>query len=136
MTLERASSFINLNQVVASVDAEEREERASFDIWMEAKGSCIPARNVGQEPFNWCALRVARFLWALQDLPWTSCISLRTGAKMGRYLEGMVSISSFILPAVEIAWIVAASVAALLPLTAAVAVPMAAGEEPRMGSVE
>src|SRR5712671_4963861 len=75
MSLQRASSFINVNQVVASVDEEEREERASFDIGMEAKGSCIPARNVGQEPFSWCALRVARFLWALQNLPWTSCIS-------------------------------------------------------------
>src|SRR5712692_3374867 len=127
MTLQRASSFINLHQVVASVDEEEREERASFDIWMEAKGSCIPARNVGQEPFSWCALRVARLRWALQNLPWTSCISRRVGLRMGRYLEGMVSISSFMLPAVEIAWMVALRVAALLPLTAAVAVPMAAG---------
>jgi hypothetical protein len=48
----------------------------------------------------------------------------------------MVSISSFMLPAVEIAWRQAESVAALLPLIAAVAVPMAAGEEPLRGRVE
>jgi hypothetical protein len=57
------------------------------------------------------------------------------GARMGRYLEEMVSMSSFMLPAVEIAWIVALRVA-LVPPIVAVAVPIAAGEEPRMGSAE
>ena len=43
----------------------------------------------------------------------------------------MVSMSSFIDPAVEMAWICAFRVAALLPEIPAVAVPMAAGEAPR-----
>jgi hypothetical protein len=100
---------------------------------MEAKGSCIPARNVGQVPFNWWVLNFARFFWALKNFPWMSCVSLIMGLRMGQYLDGMVSISSFILPAVEIAWIVALRVEALLPLTPAVAMPMAAGEAPRTG---
>ena len=44
----------------------------------------------------------------------------------------MVSKSSFIVPAVDIAWICAFRVAALLPEIPAVAVPMAAGEAPRI----
>ena len=43
----------------------------------------------------------------------------------------MVSMSSFMLPAVEIAWICTFRVAALLPEIPAVAVPMAAGEAPQ-----
>ena len=58
------------------------------------------------------------------------------GARRGRYLDGMVSISSFMLPAVEIAWIVAVRVAALLPEIPAIAVPIAAGEAPRRGREE
>ena len=58
-----------------------------------------------------------------------SCISRRMGARRGRYLEGMVSISSFILSTVEIAWINAFKVAALLTEIPAVAMPIAAGEE-------
>ena len=55
------------------------------------------------------------------------------GARRGRYLEGMVSINSFILLAVEIAWIDAFRVAALLPEIPAVAMPKAAGDAPLMG---
>ena len=44
----------------------------------------------------------------------------------------MVSMSSFIVPAVDIAWICAFRVAALLPVIPAMAMPMAAGEAPRM----
>jgi hypothetical protein len=55
------------------------------------------------------------------------------GLMMGRCLDSMVLISSFMLPAVEIASIVALRVEALLPLTPAVAVPMAAGEAPCTG---
>ena len=44
----------------------------------------------------------------------------------------MVSMSSFMVPAVDIAWICAFRVAALLPEIPAVAVPMAAGEAPRI----
>ena len=51
---------------------------------------------------------------------------------MGRYREGIVSMSSFILPAVEIAWIDAFRVAGLLPEIPAVAMPIAAGEAPLM----
>ena len=40
------------------------------------------------------------------------------------------------LPAVEIAWMVALRVAALLPAIPAMAVPRAAGEAPRMGRAE
>ena len=58
------------------------------------------------------------------------------GARRGRYLEGMVSINSFILPAVEIAWIDAFRVAALLPEIPAVAMPIAAGEAPLRGREE
>ena len=58
------------------------------------------------------------------------------GARRGRYLEGMVSINSFILPAVEIAWINAFRVAALLPEIPAVAMPIAAGKAPLRGSEE
>ena len=65
-----------------------------------------------------------------------SCISRRMGARRGRYLEGMVSINSFILPAVEIAWIDAFRVGALLPEIPAVAMPIAAGEAPLRGSEE
>ena len=43
----------------------------------------------------------------------------------------MVSISTFMLPAVDIAWICAFSVAGLLPEIPAEAVSMAAGEAPR-----
>ena len=43
----------------------------------------------------------------------------------------MVLMISFMLPAVDIAWICAFSVAALLPEIPAVAVPTAAGEAPR-----
>ena len=65
-----------------------------------------------------------------------SCISLRMGARRGRYLEGMVSMNSFILPAVEIAWIDAFRVAALLPEIPAVAILIAAGEAPLRGRGE
>src|SRR5437588_8760152 len=58
------------------------------------------------------------------------------GARRGRYLDGMVSIRSFMLPAVEIAWIDAFRAAALLPEIPAVAMPIAAGEAPRMGREE
>jgi hypothetical protein len=58
------------------------------------------------------------------------------GARRGRYLDGRVSINSFILPAVEIAWIDAFRVAALLPEIPAVAMPIAAGEAPRRGRAE
>src|SRR5205807_3949744 len=105
-------------------------------MWTEAKGSCIPARNEGQVPFVWWVRREARFFWALQNLPWMSCISRRMGARRGRYIDRMVSINSFMLPAVEIAWIVAVRVAALLPEIPAMAVPIAAGEAPRMGREE
>ena len=64
------------------------------------------------------------------------CISLRMGARRGQYHDGMVSISSFMLPAVEIAWINAFRVAALLPEIPAVAMPIAAGEAPLMGREE
>ena len=46
----------------------------------------------------------------------------------------MVAMRSFIIPAVDIAWICAFRVAALLPEIPAVAVPMAAGEAPRTKS--
>jgi len=58
------------------------------------------------------------------------------GARRGRYLDGMVSINWFILPAVEIAWIDAFRAEALLPEIPAVAMPIAAGEAPRMGREE
>jgi hypothetical protein len=58
------------------------------------------------------------------------------GARRGRYRDGRVSMSSFILPAVDIAWIDALRIAALLPEIPAVAMPIAAGEAPRMGSAE
>ena len=45
-------------------------------------------------------------------------------------------INSFILPAVEIAWIDAFSVAALPPEIPAVTMPIAAGEAPLMGREE
>ena len=48
----------------------------------------------------------------------------------------MVSINSFMFPAVEIAWIDAFWAAALLPEIPAVAMPIAAGESPRMGREE
>ena len=48
----------------------------------------------------------------------------------------MVSINSFILTAVEIAWINAFRVAALLPEIPAVAMPIAAGEAPLRGREE
>ena len=53
-------------------------------------------------------------------------------ARRGRYLDGMVSINSFILPAVEITWINAFRVAALLPEIPAIAMPIATGEAPLM----
>ena len=58
------------------------------------------------------------------------------GARRGRYLEGIVSINSFRLLAVETAWINAIRVAALLPEILAVAIPIAAGEAPLMGREE
>ena len=58
------------------------------------------------------------------------------GARRGQYLEGMVSINLFILLAVEIAWIDAFRVAALLPEIPAVAMPIAAGEAPLRRSEE
>jgi hypothetical protein len=81
----------------------ERDGQASYDIKIVVKGSCIPARNVGREPFVWCALMDARFICALQNLGWIYCISLKMGVRIGRYLDVMVSISSFIILAVEIA---------------------------------
>ena len=59
------------------------------------------------------------------------------GARRGLYLEGMVSIHSFILPAVEIAWIDAFRVAASLPeIPARVAMKITAGEAPLRGREE
>ena len=58
------------------------------------------------------------------------------GARRGQYLRGLVSISLLILPAVEIAWIDVFRLAALLPEIPAVAMPIAAGEAPLMGSEE
>jgi hypothetical protein len=55
------------------------------------------------------------------------------GARIGRYLEGTVSMSSFMLLAVETACKVALRVDARFPPMPAVAVPMAAGDEPRRG---
>ena len=58
------------------------------------------------------------------------------GARRGRYLVGKVSINSLILPAMEIAWIHAIRVAALLPKIPAVAMRMAVGKAPLRGREE
>src|SRR5437588_10703667 len=99
------------------------EERASLYICTVAKASYNPARNDGQVPFVWWVRRDARFFWALQNFPWMSCISRRMGARRGRYLEGLVSINSFILMAVEIAWSDGLRVAGFLLDIPAVAMP-------------